>query len=86
MTMVNEPGTRRLFASDMFGRLYSISYDGKTVTPYLDLTLAKWEVDVRPWEGTRAASFAFHPQFGERESWFRQVPYGHGHLEHHCPC
>ena len=34
MTMVNEPGTRRLFASDMFGRLYSISYDGNTVKPY----------------------------------------------------
>ena len=47
MTMVNEPGTRRFFASAMFGKLYAISYDGKTVTPYLDLTLAKWEVDVQ---------------------------------------
>ena len=69
MTMVNEPGTRRLFASDMFGKLYAISYDGKTVTPYLDLTLAKWEVDVQAMGRERGLqSFAFHPQFGERGS------------------
>src|SRR5437870_7636797 len=47
MTMVNEPGTRHLFASDMNGRLYAISYDGKTVTPYLDLTATEWKVGVQ---------------------------------------
>src|SRR5262249_17242379 len=44
MTTVAEPGTRRFFASDMNDRLYAVSYDGKAVTPYLDLTAPKWEV------------------------------------------
>jgi hypothetical protein len=67
MTMVNEPGTRRLFASDMTGRLYAISYDGKTVTPYLDLTAAEWQVGVQSMGNERGLqSFAFHPQFNQR--------------------
>jgi hypothetical protein len=67
MTMVNEPGTRRLFASDMNGRLYGISDDGKTVTPYLDLTAAEWEVSVQAMGSERGLqSFAFHPQFNQR--------------------
>src|SRR5262245_3500702 len=33
MLLVNEPGTRRLFVNDMRGPLYTVSYDGKTVTP-----------------------------------------------------
>ena len=37
MNLVNEPGTRRLFVNDMRGPLYSVSYDGKTVTLYLDI-------------------------------------------------
>ncbi len=88
MTMVNEPGTRRFFASDMFGKLYAISYDGKTVTPYLDLTLAKWEVDVQAMGRERGLqSFAFHPQFGERGSrGFGKFYTVDGHIEHHCPC
>ena len=36
MLLVDEPGTRRLFVNDMRGPLYSVSYDGKTVTLYLD--------------------------------------------------
>src|SRR5205809_406655 len=47
MTMVNEPGAQRMFASDMNGKLYAISGDGKTVTPYLDLTAAEWKVSVQ---------------------------------------
>src|SRR5215510_4605578 len=46
MTMTYEPGTRRYFASDMNGKLYVISSDGKTVTQYLDLTAADWELGV----------------------------------------
>src|SRR4026207_725523 len=66
MTMLNEPGTRRLFASDMNGKLYSISYDGKTVTPYLDLTAADWKVGVQAQGSERGLqSFAFHPQFSQ---------------------
>src|SRR5690606_37619669 len=34
MTLVEEPGTRRLFISDMRGVLYAVSMDGKTVTQY----------------------------------------------------
>ena len=55
MTMVDEPGTQRLFVNDMRGPLYSVSYDGKTVTLYLDLRDAKWNVNV----SRRAASAAF---------------------------
>ena len=44
MTMVDEPGTRRLFASDMRGILYTVSYDGKAITMYLDLRDPKWSV------------------------------------------
>jgi len=42
MLLVNEPGTRRLFVNDMRGPLYTISYDGKTVTPYLDINASNW--------------------------------------------
>jgi len=66
MTMLYESGTRRYFASDMNGKLYSISTDGKTVTPYLDLTAADWKVSVQA-QGTERGlqSFAFHPQFNQ---------------------
>ena len=33
MLLVDEPGTRRMFVNDMRGPLYSLSYDGRTVTP-----------------------------------------------------
>jgi hypothetical protein len=67
MTMVSEPGTRRFFASDMNGRLYAISSDGKTVTPYLDLTAADWKVGVQAGGSERGLqSFAMHPQFNQR--------------------
>ena len=40
MNLVDEPGTKRLFVNDMRGPLYSVSYDGKTVTLYLDVNAA----------------------------------------------
>src|SRR5262245_34489561 len=67
MTMLYEPGTRRYFASDMNGKLYAISSDGKTVTPYLDLTAADWKVAGQAQGNERGfQSFAFHPQFNQR--------------------
>ena len=57
MHMVDEPGTRRLFVSDMRGSLYSVSYDGKTVTPYLDLA-RRTGVSVSSPQGPSAASRA----------------------------
>jgi Glucose / Sorbosone dehydrogenase len=67
MHMVDEPGTRRLFVSDMRGIIYSVSYNGQTVTPYLDLRDAKWNVGVQSQGRERGfQSFAFHPQFGRR--------------------
>ena len=47
MLLVNEPGTRRLFVNDMRGPLYTVSYDGKTVTPYLDVNAADWGIGVQ---------------------------------------
>jgi glucose/arabinose dehydrogenase len=67
MHMVTEPASQRLFVSTMRGMLYSISYDGKNVQPYLDVNDAKWGVAVQfigPERGLQ--SFAFHPQFLER--------------------
>ncbi|MEY4941356.1 MAG: Soluble aldose sugar dehydrogenase YliI precursor [Verrucomicrobiota bacterium] len=67
MAMSDEPGTRRFFVSDMRGLLYNVSYDGKTVTPYLDLTAANWSVNVNSQGSERGfQSFAFHPQFAQR--------------------
>jgi hypothetical protein len=66
MTMLYEAGSRRYFASDMNGKLFAISSDGKTITPYLDLTAPAWKVDVQA-QGTERGlqSFAFHPQFNQ---------------------
>src|SRR5678816_1273587 len=67
MTMLYEPGTQRYFASDMNGKLYAISSDGKTVTQFLDLTSADWKVGVNAQGSERGfQSFAFHPQFNQR--------------------
>lgn len=67
MLLVDEPGTRRLFVNAMQGFIYSVSYDGKAVTPYLDLNAAPWTVAVEARGRERGfQSFAFHPQFGQR--------------------
>jgi Glucose / Sorbosone dehydrogenase len=64
MLLVDEPGTRRIFISEMRGLLYSLGYDGKTVTPYLDLRTPQWNLDVVSVNFEQGLqSFAFHPQF-----------------------
>jgi hypothetical protein len=66
-TLVDEPATRRLFVNTMRGAIYSLSYDGKTVTPYLDINAANWGVPVN-FQGSERGfhSIAFHPQFNLR--------------------
>ncbi len=67
MLMTFEPGTRRMFVNDMHGALYSVSGDGKTVTPYLDHRGSQWGLQVQFANFERGfQSFAFHPQFNER--------------------
>ena len=67
MHLVDEPGTRRIFVSVMTGQLYSISYDGKVVTPYLDVSAPNWNVSVQSDGFERGVqSFAFHPQFAQQ--------------------
>ena len=66
MLLVDEPGTRRLFVNDMRGLLYSVSYDGRAVTKYLDIGAALWNVPVQSMGNERGfQSFAFHPQFNQ---------------------
>src|SRR5262249_32030529 len=63
MHMIPEPGTKRLFVSTMRGAIYSISYDGKKVTSYIDVNAADWKVGVQSGGSERGLqSFAFHPQ------------------------
>ena len=67
MHLVNEPGTKRMFVSVMTGAIYSLSYDGKTVTQYLDVSAEVWGVSVQSEGAERGIqSFAFHPQFNQR--------------------
>ena len=64
MHLVDESGTQRLFVNDMRGPLYSISYDGRTVLPYLDLGSPRWALALYIDSTNRGfRSFAFHPQF-----------------------
>ena len=66
MTLVEEPVTKRLFVSDMRGPLYTVSADGKTVTPYLDINDPKWGVPVQSQGRERGVqSFTLHPQFAQ---------------------
>jgi hypothetical protein len=67
MLLTDEPGARRLFVNDMRGPLYSVSYDGKTVTLYVDVNADEWGVRVNSQGSERGfQSFAFHPQFSQR--------------------
>lgn len=66
MLLVNEPGTRRLFVNDMRGPLYTVSYDGRTITRYIDINASNWGVSVQSQGRERGfQSFAFHPQFNQ---------------------
>lgn len=67
MLVVDEPGSRRLFVNDMRGPLYSVSYDGRTVTQYIDINDGKWGMPVQSMGRERGfQSFAFHPDFARR--------------------
>ena len=66
MTLVEEPMSRRLFVSDMRGQLYTVSADGKAVTPYLDISDPTWGVAVQSQGRERGMqSFVLHPQFAQ---------------------
>jgi len=67
MLMSYEPGTRRMFVNDMHGALYTVSNDGKTVTPYFDHQDSRWNIPVQFQNFERGfQSFAFHPDFNRR--------------------
>jgi hypothetical protein len=64
--LLDEPGTHRMFVNTMQGMLYAVSYDGRTVKPYLDLNDPKWGNPVQFAGSERGfQSFAFHPQFAQ---------------------
>ena len=66
MLLVQEPGTRNLFVSDMRGPLYRVSADGRTVTQYVNIDDPQWGMDVQSQGRERGfQSFALHPQFNE---------------------
>lgn len=66
MMLIDEPGTKRLFVSDMRGPLYSVSYDGKAVTQYIDTNDSTYGQVVQSQGRERGVqSFAFHPQFAQ---------------------
>ena len=61
-----EPSTRRIFVNDMNGPITSISYDGRTVTRYIDTNDARWGYAIQTQGQERGLqSFAFHPQFAQ---------------------
>jgi len=65
--VTDEPGTRRIFVNDMNGPITSISYDGRTVTRYVDTNDARWGYAIQTQGQERGMqSFAFHPQFGQQ--------------------
>jgi hypothetical protein len=66
MNMLDEPSTKRFFVNTLDGAIYTVSYDGRVVTPYLDVNEPRWNVRVHaPVIDSGMMSFAFHPQFGE---------------------
>lgn len=67
MLLVDEPGTARLFLNDMYGRLYTVGYDGRAVTLYLDHDDPRFGVQVQAGGRERGLqSFAMHPDFGRQ--------------------
>ncbi len=66
MHLANEPVSERLFVNDMTGPFYTVSYDGGTVTAYLDVDADRWGVGVESGSRERGVqSFALHPEFGQ---------------------
>lgn len=67
MHMIDEPETKRFFVATMRGPMYSVSYNGKTVAPYLDVNASSWGVGVQSSGSERGVqSIAFHPNFGRK--------------------
>jgi hypothetical protein len=67
MHLVDEPGTRRLFVAAMQGPIFTVSYDGKTVTEYLNVNAPQWNLPVQASFSERGVqSIAVHPQFNQR--------------------
>lgn len=65
-TLRHEPGTDRLFVSDMRGIIYDVNEDTGAVTPYLLANDDRWDLDINDsWREVGMQSMAFHPQFGE---------------------
>jgi hypothetical protein len=66
-TVTDEPGTRRIFVNDMNGPITSISYDGRTVTQYVNTNDDRWGYAInRQGQERGLQSFALHPQFGQQ--------------------
>jgi len=66
MTLFTEPGTERIFVTDMRGPIYSVSYDGSSVSQYVNINDAQWGVAVQSQGRERGIqSMTFHPQFGQ---------------------
>ncbi len=62
--ILDQAETKRLFVNVMTGVLYAVSYDGKSVTPYLDINDPKWSMPVQANNSEQGfQSFAFHPDF-----------------------
>jgi Glucose / Sorbosone dehydrogenase len=67
MHLVDEPGTKRIFVSSMRGTIYALSYDGKTVSPYLNIDAPAWSIGIQTTHAENGLqSIAFHPQFNQR--------------------
>jgi hypothetical protein len=65
MNLVDEPVSQRMFVNDMRGAIYTLSYDGRTVTPYVNINDTQWGVGVQSGGRERGfQSFALHPDFG----------------------
>ena len=66
MILVDEPTTGHLYVNDMRGPIYRVSYDGRTVTEYVNINDERWGVPVESNGRERGMqSFAVHPQFGQ---------------------
>src|SRR6185436_18949648 len=67
--MLVEEAPRSGLVDDMRGPIYAVSYDGRTVTRYVDINDGAWGVDVQSQGRERGMqSFAFHPQFAQAGS------------------
>jgi hypothetical protein len=66
-TIIDEPGTQRIFVNDMNGPIHSVSYDGRTVRQYINTNDPRWGYTIQTQGQERGLqSFAFHPQFGQQ--------------------